>query len=193
MRRFSALVVILFLVMAPYPGLTQGIMPVIPCGQGVAPAHMGLPPVNMWGAGGCGKQPCGPRFIPSIGVAYQRMDLDVLFGTLPPLKTERLLLRDLRPGDAASLFAVLGDEEVAEFYDDEVFQDVSQARQQIEAWTAGFKARRCVRWAIARRGDGELIGTCGYYGFHTLHRRAGIGYELGRAHWRQGIISCLAV
>lgn len=117
------------------------------------------------------------------------MNLDVVFDAFPQLETERLALRDLHSSDAESLFAVLGDEEVAEFYDDEVFRDVSQASEQIEAWAAGFRARRCVRWGIAQRENGEIIGTCGYYGFHSWHKRAGIGYELARSFWRQGIMT----
>ena len=117
------------------------------------------------------------------------MNLGVVFDTFPHLETERLLLRELRSGDAESLFAVLGDKEVAEFYDDEVFRDLSQAREQIEAWAAGFRDRRSVRWGISRVDQDELLGTCGYYGFHRLHKRAGIGYELARSFWRQGIMT----
>lgn len=117
------------------------------------------------------------------------MNLDVVFGTFPQLETKRLVLRELRPDDMESLFAVLGDEEVTQFYDDEVFRDVSQASEQIEAWAAGFSARQCVRWGIVRRENDEIIGTCGYYGFHNWHERAGIGYELARSFWRRGIMT----
>jgi len=117
------------------------------------------------------------------------MDLDVVFDMFPQLETERLALREIGPGDAESLFAVLGDEEVTEFYDDEVFRDVSQASEQIQAWAAGFRARRCVRWGIARRESAEIVGSCGYYGFHGRHKRAGLGYELAQPFWRQGIMT----
>ena len=117
------------------------------------------------------------------------MDLDVVFLTFPQLGTERLLLRELRPDDAESLFAVLGDEQVTKFYDDEVLRDIAQAKEQIEAWAAGFRARRCIRWGIAPRKSGQIVGTCGYYGFHRWHKRAGIGYELARSFWKQGIMT----
>lgn len=117
------------------------------------------------------------------------MNLDVVFGRFPELETGRLRLRELCPGDAESLFAVLGDEEVTEFYDDEVFGDIFQASEQIEAWVAGFRARRCIRWGITQRKTGKVIGTCGYYGFHSWHKRAGIGYELARSFWQQGIMT----
>jgi ribosomal-protein-alanine N-acetyltransferase len=117
------------------------------------------------------------------------MNLDGVFDTFPHLETERLTLRELCSGDAESLFAVLSDEEVTEFYDDEVFRDVSRASEQIEGWAAAFRTRRGVRWGIAQRENGEIIGTCGYYGFHSWHKRAGIGYELARSFWQQGIMT----
>jgi ribosomal-protein-alanine N-acetyltransferase len=117
------------------------------------------------------------------------MNLDRVFPVFPHLETERVLLRRLRLSDTESLFAVLGDEEVARFYDDDAFTEVSQAEEQIEAWAAGFDARRSVRWGITLKEQDDVIGTCGYYGFHGWHERAGIGYELGRPYWRRGIMT----
>lgn len=67
------------------------------------------------------------------------MNLDAVFGPFPQPNTERLALREPRSADAEPLFAVLGDEKVTEFYDDEVFVGVPQALEQIEAWAAGFR------------------------------------------------------
>ena len=117
------------------------------------------------------------------------MNLDAVFNTFPQLETERLILRKLRADDAGSLFTILGDQEVTEYYDDDAFTDVSQARDQIQAWAEGFGARRCVRWGIVQQGGNEVVGTCGYYGFDRLHKRAGIGYELAQSCWRQGIMT----
>jgi ribosomal-protein-alanine N-acetyltransferase len=117
------------------------------------------------------------------------MNLDFVFNTFPQLATKRLRLRELSFRDAESLFAILGDEAVAEFYDDDVFTEVSQAQEQIEAWAFGYQNKRSVRWGIFLRERDELIGTCGYYGIHRLHLRAGLGYELARSFWRQGIMT----
>jgi ribosomal-protein-alanine N-acetyltransferase len=95
----------------------------------------------------------------------------------------------LYPSDAESLFAILSDEEVTRFYDDEPFTTIAQAREQIQAWAGGYDAGRLIRWGITHREDNIVIGTCGYYGFHRWHRRASIGYELAHAYWRQGIMT----
>ena len=117
------------------------------------------------------------------------MNLDCVFQAFPHLETERLVLRRLYPSDAESLFAILADEELARFYDDEAFTEISQAREQIEAWASGFDEWRSIRWGIAQRGTDKVIGTCGYYGFHGWHRRGSLGYELVRSYWRQGIMT----
>ena len=117
------------------------------------------------------------------------MNLDCVFQTFPQLETERFVLRQLRLADAEALFAILSDEQVTEFYDDEPFAEISQAREQIEAWNSGYDARRCIRWGISRKEHDLLVGTCGYYGFHTWHGRASLGYELARPCWRQGMMT----
>jgi ribosomal-protein-alanine N-acetyltransferase len=117
------------------------------------------------------------------------MPIDSAFHQFPPLETERLQLRKIGISDAVPLFNILGDEGVTQFYDDDAFTDVSQARDQIQAWENGYQNRRCIRWGITRKEEGDLIGTCGYYGFHTWYQRAGFGYELGRNYWRKGIMT----
>lgn len=117
------------------------------------------------------------------------MNLDCVFQAFPRLETERLVLRRLHLADAGSLFAILSDEELARFYDDEAFTELSQAREQIEAWTDGFDEWRSIRWGIARKETNTVIGTCGYYGFHRWHGRGSIGFELARPYWRQGIMT----
>ena len=117
------------------------------------------------------------------------MNLDCVFRAFPHLETERLVLRRLRPADAESIFAILSDRELTRFYDDEAFTELSQAREQIEAWDRGYDPWRHIRWGITRRGSGQVIGTCGCYSFHRWHARASLGYELARPYWRRGIMT----
>jgi len=114
------------------------------------------------------------------------MPIEKAFKKFSQLETKNLFLRRIRMSDAAALFDILSDETVTQFYDDDAFTEFSQAEDQLKAWENGYQNFRCVRWAITRKGDGVLIGTCGYYGFHNWYQRAGIGYELGCKYWRQG-------
>jgi len=109
--------------------------------------------------------------------------------TFPKLETHNLLLRRIISGDANALFKILSGPEVTEFYDEDAFVDISQASDQIAAWENGFKNKRSIRWGIVRKDKDDLIGSCGYYGFHSWNNRASIGYELERTSWRQGIMT----
>jgi ribosomal-protein-alanine N-acetyltransferase len=117
------------------------------------------------------------------------MSIQQALQTFPQLETKNLHLRRIEPADASALFGVLSDDEVTEFYDDDPFTDISQALDQIKTWDYGFINIRCIRWGITRKDGDEMIGTCGYYGFHTWNQRASIGYELARGSWRQGIMT----
>ncbi|MDP6657675.1 MAG: GNAT family N-acetyltransferase [Nitrospinaceae bacterium] len=117
------------------------------------------------------------------------MPLSDAFEKFPQLKTKNLLLRRMHISDANTLYNVLSDEAVTEFYDDDAFTDVAQAIDQIEAWERGYNNRGCIRWGITSKDDGFIIGSCGYYGFHTWNLRASIGYELKSSHWRRGIMT----
>ena len=111
------------------------------------------------------------------------------FQIFPQLETKNLVLRRIHPSDASALFKILADDEVTRFYDDDTFTEISQASDQIEAWENGFKNKGCIRWGITHKEEGTMIGSCGYYGFHTWYRRASIGYELAHNYWRQGIMT----
>lgn len=117
------------------------------------------------------------------------MSTDSVFQSFPQLKTRRLVLRRILTTDADALFSILADDEVTRYYDDATFTEVSQASDQIAAWERGFISKRCIRWGIARQEDDTMIGSCGFYGVHPWHRRAGMGYELARPFWRQGIMA----
>ena len=117
------------------------------------------------------------------------MKLEPIFKSFPQITTPNLVLRRIQPFDAEALLRVLSDHEVTRYYDDVPFTDLTQAGDQIQAWELGYQNRRCIRWGITHKEEPALIGTCGYYGFHTRHMRAGIGYELGRPFWRLGIMT----
>jgi [ribosomal protein S5]-alanine N-acetyltransferase len=122
-------------------------------------------------------------------ISWRTMTLESLFLSFPQQETTNLILRRIQATDSEALFRVLADDEVTRYYDDATFTEVSQASDQIESWENGYKNKRCLRWGIARKEDGVMIGSCGYYGFHSWHMRASIGYELARSSWRQGIMT----
>lgn len=113
--------------------------------------------------------------------------LDAFFTVFPELETDRLLLRQIRPDDAAAILAIFKDDAVTEFYDLETFKEMDEARELIAYFTESYLSERQIRWGITRKQDDQLLGTCGFVSLHP--HRGEIGYDLARAYWRQGYMS----
>jgi ribosomal-protein-alanine N-acetyltransferase len=107
----------------------------------------------------------------------------------PVLETERLLLRETTMNDARAILNVFTDEEVTRYYNVSPFTDIEQARQVVAGRRRRFESGQGIRWAIARKEDNQVIGSCGYTNWVAEWRKAEIGYELGRPHWGHGIMT----
>lgn len=116
------------------------------------------------------------------------LDLSQAWREFPVLETERLILRPLRPGDAADHFALWSDPIVMALHGSPPYTDLGQSEDLIQRYTGYFAAHEAIRWAVTRRGQDRLIGTCGYHHLSLQHHRAELGFELERASWRQGIM-----
>ncbi|MBB6371374.1 GNAT family N-acetyltransferase [Chryseobacterium shigense] len=102
----------------------------------------------------------------------------------PVLETERLLLRQLTPGDAEDLFEYFSQDEVMEYYDLETFKTLEDAHNIIHHFNSEFEKGKGFRWALELKSEKKVIGTCGYHNWHQEHFRAEIGYELNPKFWR---------
>ncbi|GAC1369524.1 MAG: GNAT family N-acetyltransferase [Ktedonobacteraceae bacterium] len=117
------------------------------------------------------------------------MTIDTAFNHFPELNTDRLRLRQIQPGDAEALFAILSDPQVIEFYGHDPHQSLSATQQLIDEIRARYERHEALRWGITMRGDDRLLGSCSLHHFAASSRRAETGYELGRTSWGKGIMT----
>lgn len=117
------------------------------------------------------------------------MTMRDMFATFPVLETPILLLRQLRNGDAEALFAVYSDEETLRYYNMLPHQSVEETAELIRLNQERFENQRAIRWAITRKGEDVVLGTCGFHAFDETYQRAEMGYILNKGYWRQGIMS----
>ncbi len=108
---------------------------------------------------------------------------------LPRLETERLILRQLTRDDTDALFRHFSDDVVTRFMDIDSLNDPAEAAEIVAFCHDLWRQRQGCRWAIVRKVDKTLIGTCG---FNTWVRQRGsrgeIGYDLSPLAWGQGLM-----
>lgn len=117
------------------------------------------------------------------------LDLSQAWSTFPVLETERLHLRALTLADAPEHFRIWSHPAVMAGHAVVAFPDVGESEEFIRRCARSFATRQGIRWAVTRRADGRLLGTCGYHTITLQHHRAEIGYELHPEHWGQGFMS----
>ncbi|UFP96222.1 GNAT family N-acetyltransferase [Gloeobacter morelensis] len=111
------------------------------------------------------------------------------FGPFPALKTERLLLREVVPGDAQAIFALRSDYEVTRYNIGRAYTGLEQARSLIEDIAAGYATGSELRWGITLVGQERVIGMAGFNYWSSRDRRASIGFDLAREFWGKGIMA----
>ena len=104
------------------------------------------------------------------------------------LTTERLVLRWLSEADAAAQYAIFSDPVVMRYWSSAHWTEPAQADALIAKALADYAAGTALRWAVARRDTGEMIGNVNLYSFFDANRRCDIGYALAQAHWGQGLL-----
>lgn len=117
------------------------------------------------------------------------MAIEDVFTVFPRIETPRFILRQIQVDDAEALFTTFSDDVVMEFYGELEHWDVDESRELIEQQHNWYERREGIRWGITRKGEDEVIGSCGFHLFDGGFHRAETGYELRRAYWRQGIMT----
>lgn len=105
------------------------------------------------------------------------------------IPTERLLLRKIDRQDAPVLYEYWSNKEVTQYMNIVPFENRRQAEEMIDFLNALAEQEVAFRWSILCKNSNQILGTCGFNNWDKGNQRAEIGYELGRQHWGQGIMS----
>jgi [ribosomal protein S5]-alanine N-acetyltransferase len=105
---------------------------------------------------------------------------------LPTINTSRLSLRSISAADVDDFYTIYSNLEVMRYWSTPPLANKDAASKLINEIRDGFERRELLKWGIALLTDDTLIGTVTLFHPDFTHRRADIGYALGRAHWRQG-------
>lgn len=105
---------------------------------------------------------------------------------LPKLRTARLDLRAISATDVDALFAIFSDPQVMRYWSRGPYSSPEELQAYFEATEQAFLSRSQLRWGLARREDGRVIGVCSLYAIDANNLRADIGYILHKEAWGLG-------
>ncbi len=101
-----------------------------------------------------------------------------IFSDMPTLKTERLILRPMRVGDAADMFDYAHREDVTTYLLWSPHQSISYTREYLKYIETRYDAGDFYDWAVIERASGKMIGTCGFTRIDIPNNSGEIGYVL---------------
>jgi ribosomal-protein-alanine N-acetyltransferase len=111
-----------------------------------------------------------------------------IFTPFPVLKTQRLVLRQLTPGDDQEIFLLRSDENINRYLDRKPAKSIEDARKFIKNINTSIQTNDSIYWGISLDVKQPLIGTVCLFDFSADNSKAEIGYELLPGFQRQGIM-----
>jgi ribosomal-protein-alanine N-acetyltransferase len=105
---------------------------------------------------------------------------------LAVLETERLSLQPLTEADSAHVFPLMDDPEVMAYWDAPDIDDPDVVAEMVRAQVADMAAGRALYWSIRAIDDQAFLGCCDLTEIDRRHKRAEVGFMLGRGGWGEG-------
>jgi ribosomal-protein-alanine N-acetyltransferase len=105
---------------------------------------------------------------------------------LPILETARLRLTPLAANDARDIFPLMRDAEVMAFWDMPESNDPDLIANIVAGEVEEMGEGKAIYWALRPLADDRFIGTCDLSQIDRRHKRAEVGFMLGRDAWGNG-------
>ncbi len=117
------------------------------------------------------------------------MNIEDIFGNLPTLETDRLLLRKVKLEDAQDLFEFASDPEVTRFTTWTTHQSLQDSEDFLRSVLDKYARQTLADWGVVHKADAKLIGSCGFNTWLPPHTRAEVGYALSKQYWGRGLMT----
>jgi ribosomal-protein-alanine N-acetyltransferase len=115
------------------------------------------------------------------------MEIEKIFGTLPTIETERLILRKITLEDAEDMYNYASNEEVSKYVTWETHKSLSHTKQFIEFVLNQYEKKKIAPWGIEYKENGKFIGTIDFTSWQLKNYAAEIGYVISQDYWGKGI------
>ncbi|WP_064091654.1 GNAT family N-acetyltransferase [Rossellomorea aquimaris] len=115
------------------------------------------------------------------------MDIETIFGNLPTLETERLILRKITVEDVEDMFSYGSNEEVSKYVTWDTHKTISDTKEFVDFVLTRYENNQVAPWGIVYKENGKLIGTIDFISWQVKDNSAEIGYVISQDYWGKGI------
>ena len=115
------------------------------------------------------------------------MEIKTIFGNLPTLETERLILRKITLEDVEDMFSYGSNEEVSKYVTWDTHKTISDTKEFVDFVLTRYENNQVSPWGIEYKENGKLIGTIDFISWQVKHNSAEIGYVISQDYWGKAI------
>ena len=115
------------------------------------------------------------------------MEIEKIYGDLPILETERLILRRVTLDDADDMFLYGSNEEVSKYVTWNSHKTLADTNEFINFILNKYENNQVAPWGIEYKENGKFIGTIDFVSWKPNHKMAEIGYVISQEYWGNGL------
>ncbi|MBD7944389.1 GNAT family N-acetyltransferase [Psychrobacillus sp. Sa2BUA9] len=120
------------------------------------------------------------------------MNVEKIYGDLPILETERLILRKVTLEDIQDMYLYGSDEEVSKYVTWNTLETISDTKGFVEFVLNKYENKQVSPWGIECKENGKFIATIDFVWWQPNNKTAEIGYVISKDYWRKGLTSEVA-
>jgi [ribosomal protein S5]-alanine N-acetyltransferase len=114
------------------------------------------------------------------------MEIADIYGDLPALEPERLVLRKITPNDLDDMFSYCSNDEVAKYVTWNTHKTPEDTMGFIDFVLNQYENGKIAPWGMEDKETGKLVGTIDFVSWQPHHKTAEIGYVISPEHWGKG-------
>ena len=120
------------------------------------------------------------------------MNVEKIYGDLPILETERLILRKVTLEDIQDMYLYGSDEEVSKYVTWNTHETIADTKGFVEFVLNKYENKQVSPWGIECKENGKFIGTIDFVWWQPNNKTAEIGYVISKDYWGKGLTSEVA-
>ena len=112
-----------------------------------------------------------------------------LFDNFPVIETERCILRQVRKEDGDTLYEILSDRDVMQYFGLALMHDRTGIEKLIENRLKAFELKRALGWIVADKTTNNMIGLVNFPFWLRDFFISRLSYILHKDYWGKGLMS----